>query len=83
MFGKTGVKAFSALKNSGPKSLRELSNELKGAKNSASDMAKIKLDNFSGQITSLKSATEGFLIELGDMFTKGDKTGLPFFKVYG
>ena len=80
LFGKTGVKAFSALKNSGPKSLRELSNELKGAKNSASDMAKIKLDNFSGQITSLKSATEGFLIELGDMFTKGDKTGLPFLK---
>lgn len=67
--GLRGVRAVNglmqALKNDG---LKKLEADLKGANGAAKAMADERLNNFQGQITILKSATEGFTIRLFDMF---------------
>ncbi len=77
IFGQRGIRAFNALRAAGPESLRELSAELENAKGSADRIAKARLANFAGQVVSLKSATEGLFIELGNLFIKGDNSFLP------
>jgi TP901 family phage tail tape measure protein len=67
--GLRGVKAVNglmqALKDDG---LKKLEADLKGANGAAKTMADERLNNLEGQITILKSATEGFTIRLFDMF---------------
>ncbi|MCK5610685.1 phage tail tape measure protein [Candidatus Pacearchaeota archaeon] len=56
------------------KEAKELENRMSGvgneAEGAAKKMAEIKLDNFAGKVTLLKSAWDGFLTALGDTIIK-------------
>lgn len=64
IFGLRGNKAANAFVVKGSKGLIELTQTMKSAEGTAKRMADMRLDNFHGQITLLKSAVEGFNIEL-------------------
>lgn len=69
LMGLRGVKAFNGLaKATENNGLVKLENDLLGASGAAKAMADERLNNLEGQITILKSATEGFTIRLFDMF---------------
>jgi len=67
LFGIRGAKAFSALAEAGGDALNELTQQLMDAQGAARKMAETRLDTFKGQITLLKSAVEGFSIEIGSI----------------
>lgn len=53
--------------------LEELTTAYENAEGAAEDMAEVKLDNLQGDITKMKSAWEGFLLQIEDgngLFTK-------------
>ena len=68
--GLRGVKAVNALMGAlkPPNNINKLEEDLKGASGAAKQMADERLNNMSGQITLLQSATEGFIIRLFDLF---------------
>ena len=67
--GKTRTKELNALLNGTSKELGDLTKGLYNADGSLSKMAKTMQDNLAGQVTRLKSAFEGILIQIGDRLT--------------
>lgn len=63
LFGKEAMSGMLAIINASEKDYRKLTAAIQGADGAASRMAKIQLDNLSGQFAILKSAVEGFEIE--------------------
>lgn len=67
--GRTRFKDFKKLLQGAAGNLKSLTKELYNADGSLSKMAKTMQDNLSGQVTRLKSAFEGMLIQIGDYLT--------------
>ena len=63
LFGLRGQKAANAFIVAGAEGLTELNDKIKASAGVAKEMARVRLDNFTGQITLLTSALEGFMIE--------------------
>lgn len=68
IFDTRTLAAANALINSSGDAWDELAVAMGNAEGAAARMAEIKLDNLEGDITLLKSATEGFGIQLYDAF---------------
>lgn len=66
IFGQEAMSGMLAVINASESDYNKLSGAINNASGSAKEMADIKLDNLKGQFTLLKSAAEGFLIELYD-----------------
>lgn len=66
IFGKDNMAAMLTLVNAGTEDFNKLTKAIYGSAGSAETMAEKMLDNLNGQLTLLKSATEGILITIGD-----------------
>jgi len=66
LFGIRGAKAYAAFASVGGRALQDLAGELATSEGAAKRMADIRMDTIAGQFTLLKSATEGFRIEIGE-----------------
>ena len=64
LFGQEAMSGMLAVINASESDYNKLSDAINNASGSAKEMADIKLDNLKGQFTLLKSAAEGFLLEL-------------------
>ncbi|MDE6054039.1 MAG: phage tail tape measure protein, partial [Lachnospiraceae bacterium] len=64
--GKQSMAGLLTIVNASEEDFDKLTAAINGSKGSAGEMAKTQLDNLNGQITLLKSATEGILITIGD-----------------
>lgn len=62
--GKTGVAGLLSVVNAGEDDFNELSEAIEYSEGAAERMAKIRLDNLSGDLTLLKSASQGLGIEI-------------------
>ena len=75
IFGKESFAGMLAIVNASDADFQKLSDSVNNAAGAAERMAQIKLDNFNGKVTLLKSAVEGLQIALGDAllptFTEG------------
>lgn len=75
IFGKESFAGMLAIVNASDADFQKLSDSVNNAAGAAERMAQIKLDNFEGKVTLLKSAFEGLQIALGDAllptFTEG------------
>lgn len=75
IFGKESFEGMLAIVNASDADFKKLSDSVNNAAGAAERMAQIKLDNFEGKVTLLKSAFEGLQIALGDAllptFTQG------------
>lgn len=75
IFGKESYAGMLAIVNASDADFKKLSDSVNNAAGAAERMAQIKLDNFEGKVTLLKSAFEGLQIALGDAllptFTQG------------
>lgn len=69
--GKTGVAGLLAIVNAGEDDFNELSEAIEDSEGAAERMAKIRLDNLSGDLTLLKSASQGLGIEVFGGMSKG------------
>ncbi|MEX0706035.1 MAG: phage tail tape measure protein, partial [Nitriliruptoraceae bacterium] len=72
IFGQRAGPAMAALVEQGGDSLRDLTAELENSSGAAEEMAKVRMDNLSGDLQKLKSAAEGagialFEAGLGDL----------------
>ncbi len=65
--GKTGMSGLLAIVNASEKDYKKLTKAITGCDGAAEEMAKVKLDNFSGQVTLFQSAFDGLQIEMGLM----------------
>ena len=66
VFNKTDMAAVNAMLGTSSERFDELRSSIEGAEGAASEMAAVKLENFNGKITLLKSAMEGAAISLGN-----------------
>jgi len=66
LFGIRGAKAYSAFAAVGGRALQDLATDLGNSEGAAKRMADIRMETLAGQFTLLKSATEGFRIEIGE-----------------
>lgn len=75
IFGKESFAGMLAIVNASEADFQKLSESVNNSAGAAERMAKIKLDNFQGKVTLLKSAFEGLQIALGEAllptFTEG------------
>ena len=75
IFGKESFAGMLAIVNASDADFKKLSDSVNNAAGAAERMAQIKLDNFEGKVTLLKSAFDGLQIALGDAllptFTQG------------
>ncbi len=62
--GMEGLSAWNALMNASTEDINKMKTALEDADGAAEEMAAIQLDNLQGQITILKSALEGFGINI-------------------
>ena len=69
MFNARDIAAVNALLGTSSERWAELDEEITKATGAAQEMADTQLDNLSGDITLLKSAFEGFQIQLSDQLT--------------
>ena len=69
MFNARDIAAVNALLGTSSERWAELDEEITNATGAAQEMADTQLDNLSGDITLLKSAFEGFQIQLSDQLT--------------
>lgn len=67
IFGKNAMAGMLSIINATDKDFNELTEDIYGSKDAAATMAKIKLDNFNGQVTMAKSAFDALQVELGQM----------------
>lgn len=68
LFGKESMSGWASLINTSTKDVQDLANTIENSNGAASDMAEIMSDNLEGSIKSMKSAFEGVMITVGDMF---------------
>lgn len=73
LFGKQSMAGMLSIIKTSPKEYQKLSKAIKDSGGAADTAAKTQLDNLNGQITLLKSATEGAAITIGNKM-------LPFLK---
>lgn len=66
IFGKESFAGMLAIVNASEEDFNKLSDSINNSAGAAERMAAIKLDNLEGDITLLKSATDGLQIALGD-----------------
>lgn len=64
IFGKEAMAGMLAVINASDEDFTKLTDAINNSSGAAATMAQIKLDNLAGQFTLLKSAAEGFLLEL-------------------
>lgn len=77
IFTTEGLKAFNSIAGNSSEQLAELQGNLEDCTGAAQQMAETKLDNLQGDITILKSATEGFGIALYEAMSGiGEGTGM-------
>lgn len=69
LFGKQSMAGMLAIVNTSSKEYDKLSNAIKNSGGAAQQAANTQLDNLNGQITLLKSATEGAAITIGNKLT--------------
>ncbi|MEI5520655.1 phage tail tape measure protein [Streptomyces brasiliscabiei] len=67
IFGQRAGPAMLALVDQGAGALVDLTGKLEGAGGTADRISKIQMEGLKGQMTALKSAWEGLLIELADL----------------
>ncbi|MFD1657002.1 phage tail tape measure protein [Streptomyces caeni] len=67
IFGQRAGPAMAALIDQGAPALRHLTKQLDNAGGTADKIAKVQMEGLQGQLTSLKSAWEGLMIEIGDL----------------
>lgn len=79
IFGQEAMSGMLALVEQGPDALKELTNSLYESDGAAKEMASTRLDNLAGQMTILKSATEGMKIELGERLAPYAKQFVEWF----
>lgn len=65
--GKTGMSGLLAIINASEKDYKKLTKSIKKCDSAAEKMAKIKLDNYVGQVTLFQSAFDGLQTEIGLM----------------
>lgn len=70
IFTTAGLKAFNSIAGSSQEELEALKASLNDCTGAAERMAQVKLDSLQGDITILKSATEGFGIAIYDNMQK-------------
>lgn len=70
IFTSAGLKAFNSIAGSSQEELEALKSSLIDCTGAAERMAAVKLDNLQGDITILKSATEGFGIAIYENMQK-------------
>lgn len=87
LFGKTAMSGMLAVLDDTTGAFSELVDELDNAEGASAKMAETMLDNLSGQMTLLKSATEGVAIEIGQVlipilldFVKFVQSSMPMIK---
>ena len=68
IFGKQNMAGWAAIVNTSTDRIDELTDAIENSTGCASDMAKVMGDNLSGSVKSMKSAFEGVMITVGDMF---------------
>lgn len=76
--GKTGMSGLLAIVNSSSESYTELAENIDHCSGAAEEMAKIRLDNFKGDVTLLKSATEGLGLSIYETFSNKLRKGTKF-----
>lgn len=74
--GKTGMSGLLAIVNAAEADYNKLSNAINNSSGAAERMSKIKLDNLQGDVTLLKSATEGLGIDIYDQMKTGLRNGV-------
>lgn len=82
VFGRRGVRAFNALATAGEESTLSLEESLRKAsegEGAAAEMARRRLDNFSGAMTLLKSSLEGLSINFFEPLLKPFATSTRHF----
>ncbi len=82
IFGKRGARAYTALANAGREATLQLEQDLVNSSKkggAALEMAKRRLDNFSGSMTLLKSSLEGLSIGLFQPMLKPFATSIRQF----
>lgn len=72
--GKYGMAGLLAIVNSTDSDVQSLTNSFANATDAAKNMADIKLDNLSGDITILKSAVSGAAIDISDRLSPALRT---------
>ena len=76
--GKPGMSGLLALINASDEDVASLATEIENCAGSAEKMANVKLDNLQGDITILKSATEGLGLSIYDTFSVKLRKGTQF-----
>lgn len=66
LFGQRAGPAMAALVGQGHQALRKLDDELVNSGGTAKRVADVQMQGFQGRMRELRSATEGFMIALGD-----------------
>lgn len=74
--GKTGMSGLLAIVNAAESDYNKLANAINNSSGAAERMSKIKLDNLQGDVTLLKSATEGLGIDIYDQMKTGLRSGV-------
>ncbi|UNZ20630.1 phage tail tape measure protein [Streptomyces sp. 891-h] len=67
IFGQRAGPAMASLVDQGAGALVKLTKKLENSGGTADHIAKVQMEGLKGQMVALKSAWEGFLIELGDL----------------
>lgn len=68
LVGKQSIAGFMSLLNTTEADFDSLTNSIQNCAGSAEKMAKIKLDNYAGQVTLLNSATDALKVTFGEAF---------------
>lgn len=77
VFNVRDIAAVNALLGISAERWNSLGNEIRNSEGAAEDMAHVQLDNLKGDVTLLKSAWEGFKIELADKFAPVLRSIMP------
>lgn len=77
VFNVRDIAAANALLGASVDTWERLGNEIRNSEGAAQDMAHVQLDNLKGDVTLLKSAWEGFKIELADKFAPVLRSIMP------
>lgn len=69
IFGKEAVSGWSAIVTASDSDFNSLAEAIANSTGKAEEIANLKLDNLSGQLTILKSTVEGIAVQIGDILT--------------
>lgn len=67
MFGQDAVSGWSAIVTASDSDFNSLADAIANSTGKAEEIANLRLDNLSGQLTLLKSAVEGIAIQIGNI----------------